>query len=69
MTSWQPNFNKTIVWGNCKQTSEIDYGPMLRPSAPRHRRIIMQRPTKIVKPTNVSFLNILPLDILADIDN
>ena len=68
MTIFQTYYTLTTGWVNCKQPNEIDYGTLFCPSMPDCRKLITKRPTKKLNLTNASLFDLLPTDILADVD-
>ena len=79
MKNWQPGYTVTTnEWVNCVQPAEVHHFPPVRPCASGCCIIILQYhnatlladpPPKILKPTNGSLFDLIPLDVLATIDN
>ena len=68
MTIWPcGSFEETIL-GNTKEPRTVPNEIFLDTLNMRHRTILLQRPTKLLNPLHASLFDLLPSDILADID-
>ena len=68
MTIWPRGFTEETVWGNTEESRTTPH-EIFSNTLNMHRRILLiHRPTKILNPSHESLFDLLPSDIIGDID-
>ena len=68
MIIWPRNSTKNTGWGNIEVPRTAPRGIFLSPLNIHCRILLIQRPTKQLNPSHASLFDIIPSDILLDID-